>query len=1081
MTMQRFATTAVLFLALLAPGMALDEPVAPPVAAESHTSSGSMLIVENAGRMFAASPQDGGWASGFNLPGTNGSVDALAVGTDGSVYAGGTFTTAGPILASYIARWDGSQWDSMNQGLSGGNPDDFGVRALVVGPEGSVYAAGNFRGAGGMTARNIARWDGNQWHSLGSGFSFGTVNALAFGPDGSLYAGGIFYEIYDPGNAEIINIARWDGADWYPLGSGLSEEVLSLAVGSDGSVYAGGKFTRAGEVAVNYIARWDGTEWLSLGSGMNGYVRALALGQDGMLYAGGNFSMAGEIMVNHIASWDGTRWLSLGGGTDYGVYALMADLDGRLYASGDFTTAGGMPANRIALWDGTVWYAVGGGMDYRVHSLVSDPDGTLYAGGRFATANGIPARRIARWHASQWHSLGGGNGTNWTVVALAVGPDAMFAGGGFTQAGGTIANYVATWDGSQWNSLGDGMDRGVNALAVGPDVSVYAGGEFAHAGGVVVNCIARWNGTAWHPLGNGMNGYVYALTVAPDGTLYAGGSFTTAGGITVNRIARWDGSDWHPLGDGMDGVVHVLKIATDGSLYAGGQFTMAGGSEANYIARWNGATWHPLGSGVNGIPNYNSPSVSALALGPDDTLCAGGIFTSAGEVPASNIACWDGVSWQALGAGMNGGVNDLVYGPDGALYVGGWFSTADGIPANHIARWDGAYWYPLAGGLSGDAGSTSVRALAIVHSELIFVGGRFNFADGIPSSNIALWGELSSSQVQLSEFDAAAAEPESQKDLVGIALGIAVSAFMLILLRFGRDVRSRRHADMTVQRWITIHALISALLVSQVGLVQPEFVTHQVPAGWTIETVDTHVIGSSLAVDGEGNPHVTYRDLLNDALKYAYRLGNDWQFEAVASGGIRTSSLALDQSDLPHIVYTTWDLERLRSTLRYMFKDNNGWHSETIRLYYQYIISYPSLSLGPGGVPCVVYYIPDTDPIDGGLMYAYRDAQGWHHEKVSPQQVSRAALDIDADGNPHIAYQSNFRLDHAYRDTGGWHSEVIDEGEVGGGVSLAYDDQDIPHAAYYNYSSASLDHAFKDGLGWHVETVTDAPREVPTP
>ncbi len=283
---------------------------------------------------------------------------------------------------------------------------------------------------------------------------------------------------------------------------------------------------------------------------------------------------------------------------------------------------------------------------------------------------------------------------------------------------------------------------------------------------------------------------------------------------------------------------------------------------------------------------------------------------------------------------------------------------------------------------------------------------------------------------------------------------------------------------MTVQRWITIHALISALLVSQVGLVQPEFVTHQVPAGWTIETVDTHAIGSSLAVDGDGNPHVTYRDLLSDALKYAYRLGNDWQFEAVASGGIRTSSLALDQSDLPHIVYTTWDLERLRSTLRYMFKDNNGWHSETIRLYYQYIISYPSLSLGPGGVPCVVYYIPDTDPIDGGLMYAYRDAQGWHHEKVSPQQVSRAALDIDADSNPHIAYQSNFRLDHAYRDTGGWHSEVIDEGEVVGGVSLAFDDEDIPHVAYYDYSSASLNHAFKDGLGWHVETVAAAPREV---
>ncbi|MCB0246692.1 MAG: hypothetical protein KDI12_24995, partial [Anaerolineae bacterium] len=50
MTMQRFVVTAVLLLALLAPGIALDEPAAPPVAAKSQTFSSSMLIVENAGQ-----------------------------------------------------------------------------------------------------------------------------------------------------------------------------------------------------------------------------------------------------------------------------------------------------------------------------------------------------------------------------------------------------------------------------------------------------------------------------------------------------------------------------------------------------------------------------------------------------------------------------------------------------------------------------------------------------------------------------------------------------------------------------------------------------------------------------------------------------------------------------------------------------------------------------------------------------------------------------------------------------------------------------------------------------------------------
>ena len=105
-------------------------------------------------RFKPSTPQNDGWASGFNLPGMNTYVYALAVGPDGSLYAGGDFTTAGGVAAHHIARWDGTAWQPLGSGMDGG------VYALAVGPDGSLYAGGDFTTAGGVAANRIARWDG---------------------------------------------------------------------------------------------------------------------------------------------------------------------------------------------------------------------------------------------------------------------------------------------------------------------------------------------------------------------------------------------------------------------------------------------------------------------------------------------------------------------------------------------------------------------------------------------------------------------------------------------------------------------------------------------------------------------------------------------------------------------------------------------------------------------------------------------------------------------------------------------------------------------------------------------------------
>src|SRR5207247_3919443 len=110
---------------------------------------------------------------------------------------------------------------------------------------------------------------------------------------------------------------------------------------------------------------------------------------------------------------------------------------------------------------------------------------------------------------------------------------------------------------------------------------------------------------------------------------------TTEGGSAVNYNAEWNGNNWTALGSGMGGGspngTYVSAVAVSGSdVYVGGYFTTAGGSAANNIAKWNGSSWTALGAGLNG-------SVWALAVSGSD-LYAGGLFTTAGGKASAYVA-----------------------------------------------------------------------------------------------------------------------------------------------------------------------------------------------------------------------------------------------------------------------------------------------------------------------------------------------------------------------------------------------------------------------------------------------------------
>lgn len=64
---------------------------------------------------------------------------------------------------------------------------------------------------------------------------------------------------------------------------------------------------------------------------------------------------------------------------------------------------------------------------------------------------------------------------------------------------------------------------------------------------------------------------------------------------------------------------------------------------------------------------------------------------------------------------------------------------------------------------------------------------------------------------------------------------------------------------------------------------------------------------SSLQIDSQGQVHITYFDVSNTALKYAYQSGTSWQMTTIATltRPLDSVSLALDRNDAPHRVNPT--------------------------------------------------------------------------------------------------------------------------------------------------------------------------------
>ncbi|MFG0283524.1 MAG: hypothetical protein ACF8R7_03805 [Phycisphaerales bacterium JB039] len=284
------------------------------------------------------------------------------------------------------------------------------------------------------------------------------------------------------------------------------------------------------------------------------------------------------------------------------------------------------------------------------------------------------------------------------------------------------------------------------------------------SGAAFGQCEPTWDGEIGSP-GVG-DGYLGAFATWDDGSgeaIYAGGSFDVIGGTRKRLVAEYDpiAGEWKAMRSGLDrGSTNGFVTSITGFMTPTGEKLIVGGfwnnadrvPDTRSIAAWDGSAWsslEPQWEGVGGVV-----SVWALAtgdIGAGERLFVGGSFPTAGAVSAGGIAAWDGTAWEQLGDGIGIGgsfspnVFDIEVFDDGsgpAVFIGGRFDFVDGVPATYVAKWDGVEWSEVGDGLISLSPLFGVEAMTVFDDgtgPALYVAGADFAPVGEPSASVARW------------------------------------------------------------------------------------------------------------------------------------------------------------------------------------------------------------------------------------------------------------------------------------------------------------------------------------------------------
>jgi len=688
----------------------------------------------------------------------NNSVQALAVQSDGSLLAGGSFTLVAGSGRNGVGRLNPDTFldIAFNPGLN--SPVNVTAQCLAIQPDGMILLGGTFTNMGSLPRNRLARLtaDGVADFTFNPGANT-NVHVIALQPDGKILVAGSFTNLAGQARAYLGRLLATGSLDetFLPV---LDAPVHTLLVQPDGKILLGGDFTTVDGLPREHLARLDTTGALDLdfNPGADGAVYCFAMQADNRIIVGGSFTNLGGQLRQRLARVEDTGALDPGFAPNVSgeIRSLALQADGKVFAGGNFTNVNGLIRSNLVRFDAT------GAVDNFspnpnnvVHGLALQADGKLLVGGNFTAIGGSTRTRLARLTndiptsqsltlaASTLIWLRGGSGPEVYRAAFSYstnGADWMdlptptrIAGGwqltGVSLSASATIRARGEVRGGYNNSSSWFIEASTGPLAISrqPDDQV------SNSGGSV-----RFSVT---PAGPGpftyrwyRNGVLISTSSNPThnrtaGTSDVGTSYEVVVSNAVSTVRSRIATIWVPSADAFDGnlnnTVNAILPQPDGSIVVGGVVSV--------IARFNpdGTFDSTFSASVNGTVNCLAPQTNGMIL-------AAGAFTTVAGQTRNRLARLDSVGKVDLtfNPNANGTVNAMAVQPDGKILIGGAFLTVGGVSHPYLARLntDGTpdnTFNPFANGI--------VHSLAVQPDGMLVVGGTFTMMNGTTRNRIA--------------------------------------------------------------------------------------------------------------------------------------------------------------------------------------------------------------------------------------------------------------------------------------------------------------------------------------------------------
>jgi len=678
----------------------------------------------------------------------------------------------------------------------------------------------------------------------------------------------------------------------------------SPAVGYDSTIYVGSEDFNLYAINPDGSEKWNFTTGDLIDS-------SPAIGSDGTIYVGSfdnnlyainpdstekwSFKTGGRVVSSPVIGSDGTIYV---GSNDYKLYAINPDGTEKW----NFMTGHSISYSSPAIGsDGTIYI---GSNDYKLYAI--NLDGT-----------------------EKWNFTSGG----WVNTSPTISPDGTIYFGSHDNR-----LYAINPDGSEkWNFLTGNKVH--SSPGIGYDGTIYVGSYDYNLYAINPNGTKKWSFTT----GNGVRS---SPAIGSDGTIYVGSYDHKLYAINPDGTEKWI-----YITGGLGPSSPAIDL--DGTIYIGGSY------EHKLYAIWEGGI-PPI---ANAGPNQTVNEGDLVQFNGSASYDPGGYYVGEGWDRQIVDSEGDVGRWASLGVDVNGNPKisywdysnkDLKYARwtgtdwnnetvDSAGYVGHYNSMvldSNGYPhmnyydlTGHFlkyAKWTGSTW----------------------HIENVDSNGWYNSIslDSQDRPHISYCGSPSRG-LKYSKWTGS----EWKIEKVGNQNKTAIHTAIVL------DSNDYPHISYDNNIW---------------GNSTFEY------AKWTGSTWEIEILDysgnfgdyNSITIDENDHPHISYSDRTNGHLKYATWDGSTWNIEIVDDIGLyysgfvhRASSIKLDINDIPHISF----YDSKNGTLKYAIKNGSNWIVEIIDD--EGDVGYGnSLVLQDGEIPHIAY----RDNTNGDLKYATRPTGG---------------------------------------------------------------------------------------------------------